>query len=221
MRSVPYRKVVLALPLLAATVTCVLSFSHQSSNAASSSPGVVREPDAAAAQLAPFLRDRTAADEVGALASRSILATQDERYGLNLALSRRVSSPSSKAPRYIVPGAGVVGVFDDAGGGAVIGSAEAAEGLFVGLESCQGLPTGTVRVLGLLPSEASLPALVLRDDTQVPLDAQDGFYELTVEVADGARLPRQVVWTAGGKQHAVDVPGADDSLLESTCRPAP
>jgi hypothetical protein len=166
-------------------------------------------------QFAAFRRARKDTDALPAL-TRKMIAAQPE-FGENPALSRRVVTARGRN-RFLVPGDGVVGMYDEAGGGSVSDAAAAADGQTVGTEMCvAGLKDGQMAVTGLLPDGAGAPALVLRNGRRLPLPVTDGIYDTVVTLRAVGDLPDRVEFTADGELRSVAVPGATEDALDVRC----
>jgi len=176
---------------------------------------VARVPVDVTEGLSAFARARRASDVLPA-AVRNVIASQS-RFGENPDLSRAVVTTRGRN-QYLVPGDGVIGLYDETGGGAVTDARSALGGELVGTEMCTGAGAGLI-VIGLLPVDASDAAVTLRNGSRLPLLTSEGVYDVALDVRSAAELPDRVEFTLAGERRSVAVPGATDDVLTVRCGP--
>jgi hypothetical protein len=166
--------------------------------------------DALRAAYAVFRRERSPADALPAAVVSGSLSAADPAWGLDADTSRVVRRAGDARAWYLVPGDGLLGCYDEHGGGVVMGLEQALTGENVG-SSFRG--TERLQVSGLLPDGVTAVTVVRRNGDGVTVDVPDHVYAVDVSAATTEQLPSQVRYALGGREHRVRVPGADDEVL--------
>lgn len=160
-------------------------------------------------------RARSAKDDLPALAVERIRQS-GRGFGIDPAKARHgVTTPSGHAI-FVVPGDGMVGLYDSSGGGGFSTVEHAASGEMVMVDLCApGLTGGKVRVYGLLPDGVSDVALVRRSGATTPLQTENNVYAAELQVTGDP--PTSVQWAAaGGTTSQAQIPIPPD-VAEGHC----
>ncbi len=159
--------------------------------------------------FAPLRRLRRLSDALPAPAVVAVgLSPAD--FQLACGESRAVRAGASGRPWYVVPGRGVLGVYDDRGAGSVARTAWAVVGRCVGT-SFRG--RGALEVHGLLPDGATEARVVRQNAESVEFIARQNVFDVLVTGNDVSELPEVVEFVRDGKRHRVDVPGANKDMF--------
>ena len=180
-----------------------------------------------AARFAVLRRQRAARDELpaetrstrpipviernGVLVEALGLAQVERRFGLNMALARRMRITSPRVPAYVVPGNGTLCV----AGGDVGVSCIPADRIGRAFDSavCGTVPTGKVAVYGLVPDGARDVALELRDGTRLPQTIEGNLLYSTTDNPSAATVPVAVTWVEADRTVSVRVPEQEPGVL--------
>lgn len=133
----------------------------------------------------------------------------DGKHGENPALSRRVAQIGGQ-DEYLVPGNGVLCLYDARGGGTCADNDTASRGELVEADMCaRDAPHGTVRLLGVLPDGVSTATIVRADGSKQAVNL--GGNGLAVD-APVTPLPVSLTWTGpDGNQHSEKLPVPADA----------
>jgi hypothetical protein len=152
-----------------------------------------------------FRRPRRAGDDLPEPA-RSRVPAAGARYGLNVDLARLACRRPCGHEVYLVPGADVVGLFNQNGSGGISMIHDARQGHTVAVNIVSPyLAPGHIRVLGLLPDDAEQPAVVRRDGTREALIVTGNVYAIELHVRPNTQQPARIEWTRHGHSDGVDV----------------
>jgi hypothetical protein len=107
------------------------------------------------------------------------------------------------------------------GGGACADRQYAGAGYLVFSDSNCGVsvPTGDIRITGVVPDDASKLAWVAKDGSVHSLTPDGNTYVILAVPSDPSRLPTTIQWTSGGVDRALQAP-LDDPPEAETCAPS-
>jgi hypothetical protein len=153
-----------------------------------------------------FRRPRRDADDLPEPA-RSRVPTVGDRYRLDVDLARLACRQPSGHEVYLVPGADVVGLFNQNGSGGISMIHDARLGHTVAVDIVSPyLAPGHIRVLGLLPDDAEQPAVVRRDGAREALIVTGNVYVIDLHVRPITQQPARIEWIRQGHSDGIDVP---------------
>ncbi len=134
----------------------------------------------------------------------------ESSWGLNPALSRMVRTSEPARPMFLVPGDGLLGVYEPGGSGGVLPFDRAVTGESVG-SAFRG--TGRIEVSGLLPDTVGHVAVVRRNGEVIETSVPENVYAVMVDAGTADALPSHIRFVLDGEERVIAVPGADEEVL--------
>ena len=125
---------------------------------------------------------------------------------------------------YLIAGDGVIGMYDQNGGGGVGLLRDAVAGEVVGIDIvAPRLKPDHIRVHGILPDDAEHVTVISCAGERWPLTVQENVYVFEVPRRPVAGLPETIEWTTGDGRHSVpvdlppDIPAVERTPANITC----
>ena len=152
--------------------------------------------------LAAFSVFRRAANPADSAPQEVVRSVElgEPSWGLNPALSRMVRTSEPARPMFLVPGDGLLGVYEPGGSGGVLSVDHAVTGENVG-SAFRG--TGRIEVSGLLPDTVGHVAVIRRNGEVIETSVPENVYAVIVDAAHRghAAIARQVRPQRRGARH--------------------